>query len=98
MRGQEERDLHITAHEDYEQTASLMAAFTLLEDETKAHLAKVYICRKHGTGGGGRVLLAHYWQRQGEEMGRILSTCQAALLLLQRISENKRIDGEILLC
>lgn len=44
---------------------------------------------------GGRVLLPHYWQWQGEEMGRILSTCQAALLLLQRISE---IDGEILLC
>lgn len=45
----------------------------------------------------GRVLLSHYWQRQGEEMGRILSMCQS-VLLLQRINENKRIDGEILLC
>jgi len=46
---------------------------------------------------GGRVLLPHSRQWQ-EEMGRIPSTCQAALLLLQRISENRKIDGEILLC
>lgn len=76
-----------------------MAAFTLPEDEMKAYLAEVHICRKHGHGeGGGRVLLPRCWQWQGEEMGRIFSTCQAALLLLQRISENKKIDGEILLC
>lgn len=51
-----------------------------------------------GWGRNGRVLPAHSWQWQGEEMGRILSTCHAALLLLQGISRNQKIDGEMILC
>lgn len=52
-----------------------MAAFTLHEDEMEVYFAKVHICRKHGKEEGGRVLLPHYWQYQGEKMGRILSMC-----------------------
>lgn len=52
-----------------------MAAFTLPEDEMKAYLAEVHICKKHGHGEGGgggegppTSLLAMAGRRNGKDL------------------------------
>lgn len=51
--GKEEGDLPVSACEDYVQTAPLMAAFTLHEEQMEVYLAKVHMCKMHGNEKGG---------------------------------------------
>lgn len=59
-----------------------MAALVSPADEMKALLPRCVSGGSVGMEKGEKPLLPHCWQWQAEETGRIVSMCQAALLLL----------------
>lgn len=83
-RGHGERDLCISAWEDKEQTASLMAAFILLTDEMRAILPR---CMSVGSVGmrGGEAPPTSLLKWQAGEMGTLISTCQCSPAVVEEL-------------